>query len=165
MSLPEDIASLLQQILSAKRIGSFIRARDVDYLGESLMSAPTANPDAPLYVRGTIAWNEDASSDASEPMSDGQTMVQPSFRLQDIDLSFPRGQITLIAGKFGSGKTLMLLAMMGEARLIEGRISYAISDIMPPVQDGVSWELLPTGVAYVPQTPWLQSLSIRQVPL
>jgi ABC-type multidrug transport system fused ATPase/permease subunit len=161
LSLPESIAECLQQILSAKRIGAFILTRDVDYLSDSPIDAGAMNahePTEPLYVRGTIAWD----TDRPDPV-DGTAPTQ-GFRLQDIDLCFPRGQVTLIAGKFGSGKTLLLLAMMGEAKLMEGKISYAISQIRSPNQDAAEgWGLVPAGVAYVPQTPWLQSQSIRYV--
>jgi ABC-type branched-subunit amino acid transport system ATPase component len=95
-----------------------------------------------------VAWN------LSEPSSDSHTAgtATPSFRLQGLNVQFPRGEMTLVAGKFGSGKTLLLLAMMGEARLVEGSISYAVSDLLDPgMEDRGDWSLLKKGVAYVPQ--------------
>jgi ABC-type multidrug transport system fused ATPase/permease subunit len=63
--------------------------------------------------------------------------------LQDITLSFPRG-LTVIYGEVAAGKTALLQALLGEL-------------------DTTSGELVRPGqvVAYCAQTPWLQSMSIR----
>ncbi|CAD1468666.1 unnamed protein product, partial [Heterotrigona itama] len=61
------------------------------------------------------------------------------------DLTFPRGQLTLIVGKTGSGKTSLLLGMLGEIQRTTGSIEWA---------KGVK-------VAYVAQKPWLQNASLR----
>ncbi|XP_060812927.1 ATP-binding cassette sub-family C member Sur isoform X1 [Bombus pascuorum] len=61
------------------------------------------------------------------------------------DLSFPRGQLTIIVGKTGSGKTSLLLGMLGEIQRTTGSIQWA---------KGVK-------VAYVAQKPWLQNASLR----
>jgi ABC-type Mn2+/Zn2+ transport system ATPase subunit len=129
-------------------------------------TAPTpSTASQPLYIKGTIAWHRDHMSgdeDAVEVIDSVLNPEPPSFRLQNLDITFPRaGQITLIAGKFGSGKTLLLLAMLGEAHLFDGSISYCASDMMSPIEMSDGWDLLPAGTAYVPQMAWLQSQSIR----
>lgn len=163
-ALPDRIADLLQEFLSAKRLVLFLGKEDLQYLDQPADRASAsaskalgsnadadvdvdADADADLYMRGTLGWTDD----------------EDGFRLQDLDVTFPRGQLTLVAGKFGSGKTLMLLGLLGEAKLIEGDISYAVSDVLcdASVDGDDAWDLLPRGVAYVPQTAWLQSQSIR----
>lgn len=64
--------------------------------------------------------------------------------LQDITLSFPPG-LTVICGEVGAGKTALLQALLGEADLTDGE--YHRSNEM---------------VGYCAQTPWLQSMSIRE---
>jgi ABC-type multidrug transport system fused ATPase/permease subunit len=64
--------------------------------------------------------------------------------LQDITLSFSTG-LTVICGEVGAGKTALLQALLGEADLISGE--YHRSNEM---------------VGYCAQTPWLQSMSIRE---
>lgn len=64
--------------------------------------------------------------------------------LKDITLSFPPG-LTVICGEVGSGKTALLQALLGEADLTNGE--YHRSSEM---------------VGYCAQTPWLQSMSIRE---
>lgn len=162
LSIPESIADSLQEILSAKRIGAFLLTRDLDRFEERIADSRVLDPQAPLYFKGTVGWT---TALLVTSRTDSVTSVPAGdFQLRDIDLTFARGKVHLIAGKFGAGKTLMLLALMGEARLLEGRISYAVSKTMDPQQDlSEGWHLLGTGVAYVPQTPWLQSQSIRFV--
>ena len=172
------IAELLQQLLSAKRIGHFLRTRDVDYFLEPATDS-LAIPEAgdKIFIHGTVAWDEDPKSEQGKGNSELVT-TNPIFKLQDLDVEFPHGKMTLIAGKFGSGKSLLLLSLLGEARLLDGQISYLLSECVHPVDTALSnWTLRKTGVAYVPQvsrssrkdkfnvdvqTPWLQSLSIRE---
>ncbi|KGB78045.2 ABC transporter ABCC.6 [Cryptococcus deuterogattii R265] len=170
LDLPSSVAELLQEILGARRIANFLTTEDVEYFTDSSFnpSDPSNSEDGPIYVVGTVAWDvprvclappsnltADASSDSSENSKVG-------FRLMDLDIKFPRGKLTLVAGKFGSGKSLLLLSLLGEARLIEGEISYMVSPIMDPQKiDKNDWSLFKNGVAYAPQTPWLLSESIR----
>ncbi|OJA10751.1 hypothetical protein AZE42_04250 [Rhizopogon vesiculosus] len=44
------------------------------------------------------------------------------FMLVDIALKFPEGQLTLVCAKLGGGKTLLLLALLGEADILTGHI-------------------------------------------
>lgn len=157
LDLPSSVAELLQEILGARH---FLTTEDVEYFTDITFnpSDPSTLEDGPLYVVGTVAWDvskvylaspsnptADASSDSSENSKIG-------FRLMDLDIKFPRGKLTLVAGKFGSGKSLLLLALLGEARLIEGKISYMVFPIMDPQKiDKNDWSLFKNGVAYVPQ--------------
>ncbi|SMR43471.1 unnamed protein product [Zymoseptoria tritici ST99CH_3D1] len=63
--------------------------------------------------------------------------------LRDINISFPEG-LTVICGEVGAGKTALLQALLGELDMSEGQL------IRPPEPIG-----------YCSQTPWLQSMSIR----
>ncbi|XP_067206473.1 ATP-binding cassette sub-family C member Sur isoform X2 [Linepithema humile] len=60
-------------------------------------------------------------------------------------LDFPRGQLTLIVGKTGSGKTSLLLALLGEIQRISGSVEWT---------KGLK-------IAYVAQRPWLQNATLR----
>ncbi|XP_053987096.1 ATP-binding cassette sub-family C member Sur [Hylaeus volcanicus] len=60
-------------------------------------------------------------------------------------LSFPRSQLTLIVGKTGSGKTSLLLGMLGEIQSTTGTIEWAKD----------------SKIAYVAQKPWLLNATLR----
>ncbi|WVQ75089.1 hypothetical protein IAR50_004698 [Cryptococcus sp. DSM 104548] len=177
LDLPSSIAELLQEILGARRIATFLSAPDVEYFDSDPTASAPSEPssiveDGPLYVVGTIGWDVPktylASPPSSSPASSSSTVVETAnedkvgFRLLDLNVEFPRGQLTLVAGKFGSGKSLLLLALLGEARSIKGKISYTVSPVMDPsTSRRDDWSLVRKGVAYVPQAPWLLSQSIR----
>lgn len=63
--------------------------------------------------------------------------------LVDVDVSIPKG-LTVVTGKVGAGKTAFLQALLGELDTISG-----------------SSEIPNEMVGYCAQTPWLQSMSIR----
>jgi ABC-type multidrug transport system fused ATPase/permease subunit len=146
LQLPMDIAELLQQFLSAKRIGQFLHTPDVQYMSDPAVTA-ILDPTKALHIKGTIAW------DVQDPAKPTQ-----GFELQDIDVEFVRNQFTLIAGRFGCGKTLMLLTLLGEARVLSGSVTYAVSPLLDPsaIKDG-DWSCVAGAVAYVPQVPVILS--------
>ncbi|KAJ3368117.1 hypothetical protein GGF31_006825 [Allomyces arbusculus] len=66
------------------------------------------------------------------------------FQLKNINLSIPRGKLTVILGATGSGKTMLLHALLGELVLERGQV------FMPH-----------TRVAYVPQQSWLLNATVK----
>jgi ABC-type multidrug transport system fused ATPase/permease subunit len=68
----------------------------------------------------------------------------PKPVLRDISLSFPEG-ISVVCGEVAVGKTALLQALLGELDMLEGKLS-------GPHES----------VGYCGQTPWLQSMSIRE---
>ena len=60
------------------------------------------------------------------------------FKLRNIDLKIPRGQLVAIVGAVGSGKTSLLQGLIGDMRKIEGSIRFGGS------------------VAYCSQSAWIQ---------
>ncbi|CAH0035100.1 unnamed protein product [Clonostachys rhizophaga] len=67
-----------------------------------------------------------------------------SFMLRDVSVSFRLAALNVVSGGTGSGKSLLLLSLLGETNLANGLIT------------------CPDDVAYDPQTTWLQSTSVRQ---
>ncbi|KAI0900117.1 abc transporter [Annulohypoxylon nitens] len=67
-----------------------------------------------------------------------------SFRLRDLSISFHEKALNIVTGPTGSGKTSLLLSLLGETSLESGKAA------------------CPPDVSYVPQTAWLQNNTIRQ---
>ncbi|KAA8651390.1 putative ABC multidrug transporter [Aspergillus tanneri] len=67
-----------------------------------------------------------------------------AFRLQNVSVCFKPRALNVVTGPTGSGKTSLLLSLLGETVLESGTASCA------------------RDVAYVPQVPWLQNDTIRQ---
>ncbi|KAJ5273160.1 P-loop containing nucleoside triphosphate hydrolase protein [Penicillium angulare] len=68
------------------------------------------------------------------------------FSLRCTDLEFPAGELSIIHGETGSGKSLLLASILGDVDLISGSI---IAPSSHPV-------------AYVSQTPWLQNATLKE---
>lgn len=83
---------------------------------------------------------------------DDATVAWPGaapFRLRNLCLRFPAGELSLITGPTGSGKSLLLSALLGEARLLGGVTSAPVSGQGQP------------RIAFVSPRPWLQNTTIR----
>ncbi|KAG9071168.1 hypothetical protein KI688_008712 [Linnemannia hyalina] len=82
--------------------------------------------------------------------------VQERFQLKNISADFPVGGLSVIVGPTGSGKSALLLALLGELERTEGhmylpRLDYDSNGLRPRG----------SGIAYVAQTAWLQNTTIR----
>lgn len=83
-----------------------------------------------------------------------------SFRLLDIDVDFSIGKLNIIAGPTGSGKTSLLMGLLGEMSLMEGKVYCPGGRSREEVRVDPETGLADT-VAYVAQSAWLVNASIR----
>lgn len=159
--MPTYITELLDQLLAARRVAAFLRLPDIEPLEMPAKQRDTTPRE--FSIQGSITWKRAVPT--GPPTAD-ETASTELFKLVDLDISFPKGKTTLVAGKFGSGKSLLLQGLLGEAHLIEGKVTYAVSTMLPPnLGDSCpvdwSWDIILDTVAYAPQTAWLLSASIR----
>ncbi|KPM40774.1 ATP-dependent bile acid permease [Neonectria ditissima] len=84
-----------------------------------------------------------------------------AFRLMDMDVNFKLGKLNIIAGPTGSGKTSMLMGLLGEMTLMEGKIycpgGRSREDVRPDPETGLA-----NTIAYVAQAAWLVNANIRE---
>ncbi|KAF8199630.1 ATP-binding cassette transporter YOR1 [Pholiota molesta] len=66
------------------------------------------------------------------------------FRITDVTMHVPRGQLVAIVGSVGSGKTSLLQGLIGEMRKTAGSVTFGGS------------------VGYCPQSAWIQNATIRE---
>jgi ABC-type multidrug transport system fused ATPase/permease subunit len=99
-----------------------------------------------LFQEASIAWPSDEVE--SEVGRKKQAILSHRFSLNSVNLDFPFGELSVISGKTGSGKSLLLAAIIGEVELLSGRIE------APSTDHGYR-------VAFVSQTPWLQNTTIK----
>jgi ABC-type multidrug transport system fused ATPase/permease subunit len=114
------------------------------------------------FQNASITW----PSDSFHIKESNKMHSVETFALRSLNLEFPSGELSIISGKTGSGKTLLLSAIIGEVDVIDGiisapkaleRNSELIGD--KSFSDAV---LIPTDVAYVSQSPWLENTSIKK---
>ncbi|KAF8907317.1 ABC transporter [Gymnopilus junonius] len=87
------------------------------------------------------ASDEQGVTDSEEKEKQEEERV---FKVKDVNLTIPRGQLVAIVGPVGSGKTSLLQGLIGEMRKTSGSIVFGGS------------------VGYCPQSAWIQNATIRE---
>ncbi|KAK4518579.1 uncharacterized protein ATC70_008798 [Mucor velutinosus] len=155
-ALPEIFVDLFQALISVRRIEA--------YLNEEEIEPPLTQNDTIIgFKNATLGWSKQDYTDLETGAS------STSFLLKDLNIEFPPNQLSLITGATGSGKTLLMLGLLGEAIVLKGTAHCPRQAVVDTVFDGLvaskdmdpkDW-LLPYALAYVSQTAWLQNASIR----
>jgi ABC-type multidrug transport system fused ATPase/permease subunit len=79
------------------------------------------------------------------------------FVLGPLTLDFPLGKLSVVCGSVGAGKSTLLLSLLGETRLISGKVFLPT----PLFRNTTAANELVDSVAYCAQTPYLLSDSVR----
>ncbi|KAL3460120.1 P-loop containing nucleoside triphosphate hydrolase protein [Aspergillus heterothallicus] len=146
--LPEVITDLLDTFVSLRRISKFLGL-------EEHVDGRTPGDEISLR-NATISWPSspvDHENDDSEP--------EPQFQLRNLDLDIPMQQLTVISGRSGAGKSLLLQALIGEAEVVSGRVIVPRAESRPSsIPSDDSW-IVDGTIAYVSQDPWIENANIR----
>ncbi|KAJ7589555.1 multidrug resistance-associated ABC transporter [Mycena floridula] len=150
--LPETFINMLQSFVSLRRIEKYLLGREVAAPIRHQSQAETIG-----FQSCTVTWPQDRlqQQSSSKKSSAASTPRHKKFVLADLSCDFPRGELSLVCGKLGSGKTLLLLALLGEADVLAGQV---ICPRSPPdalassATVGADEEWVVPGIcAYVPQ--------------
>ncbi|PPQ62804.1 hypothetical protein CVT24_000498 [Panaeolus cyanescens] len=183
--IPAWIVQILQTGVALKRIAVYLDEDEVSEQVSSLkknaseLHLPGENEGLGLQ-NATLKWNEvveqpaeskdkkHAASPSSDSADDASTAIGDNasersvgdsgdrvFELKDITVKFPEGELTLVTGPTASGKTALLMAILGELTLVSGRI------IMSKEPSRVDEHGLMHAISYAAQTPWLRHQSIK----
>ena len=123
--LPDTFISALQCFVSLRRIEKYLDMPDVDNIGTEnqiveLDGKAHFKEDKPSIacINATISWpsadaieSGDLSSTSGVRTPGGRTPAR-KFMMPDVSIDFPVGELTLISGPLGSGKTLLLLGKL-----------------------------------------------------
>jgi ABC-type multidrug transport system fused ATPase/permease subunit len=106
------------------------------------------------FENASLAWPSDADED--DPTS--------RFVLRKVNLSFPTGELSVISGETGSGKSLILSSILGECDLLEGvaRVPKALplEERFDHKANADNW-ILPSSIAFVAQIPWIENATLK----
>ncbi|KZP20510.1 hypothetical protein FIBSPDRAFT_932199 [Athelia psychrophila] len=166
-SLPSILVQLLETKVGIDRIDKFL---EEDEVSEQVSSLKDGNTDVPPrdgdvdprlgIEHASFKWNEveeKKSDPAPGPQADPELQIeQHRFELRDIDVIFPEGELSMITGPTASGKSAMLMALLGEMTLLlGGRI------IMTKNTNKVDEYGNMHSISYAAQSPWLRHQSIK----
>ena len=145
--LPDLLSKAIEASISAQRIQSFLDS------AERRSHGPDVGID--ISFRGaTIAW----------PTSEGANPSSDRFRLTNLDLSFPLGRLSLITGRTGAGKSLLLTSILGDADIVCGTVNVPTPPTAADRHDQSAhpgnW-VLDNALAYVSQNPWIENATVK----
>ncbi|KAJ7040325.1 pleiotropic drug resistance ABC transporter [Mycena alexandri] len=136
-ALPGQFFAMLHAYVSMQRIEAFLAEDEVPEWASTLTSSPPEAFKSDIgFSAATFEWQVPSQSPS----------ITARFQLGPLDFKFPEGKLTLVSGATGSGKTALLLALLGELHCVEGDVLLDKSQHQ---------------VAYCAQNPWLEHATIR----
>ena len=143
--LPELFTDLIDAKVSASRIQKYLESAE--------KRESTTNGDHISFIDATVAWPSDDVENEEE-----------QFQLRNLNIDFPKHELSVISGKTGSGKSLLLASVFGEADCLDGQLIVPRS---PPSCDRhddkatpANWNI-DSAIAFVAQIPWIENATIR----
>jgi len=157
--MPTLIRFAINSWVSLKRIEQYLEGPEIERVSKD-------GPDV-AFDNASLAWSLDEKEKKDKKESDDSDEIveeENRFVLRDVSLTFPAGELSVISGKTGSGKTLLLAAIIGEADLLSGSIYVPTPPAATERQDHKAnpsnW-ILPTSIAYVGQVPWIENATLK----
>ncbi|KAN0113413.1 ABC transporter [Russula decolorans] len=156
MTLPLSFSSIadarnaigrLQECFTAELISeTFERDPELKYALEVENGSFTWDSPPPDEGKEQKGKNKDRhSASKPEPTPEPKEVKEENlFKLKQIDVKIPRGQLVAIVGAVGSGKTSLLQGLTGDMRKTEGFVRFGGS------------------LAYCSQSAWIQNATIRE---
>ncbi|GAB1310178.1 ATP-binding cassette transporter protein [Madurella fahalii] len=143
--IPELTTDLLDAWVSIKRIEEYLNSPEVSKISK--------DSDEVSFDNASIAWPSDEKIDEEE-----------RFVLRNVNVTFPKGELSVISGKTGTGKSLMLAAILGEVDVLGGTLYVPAAPPLSERHDDKAnrgnW-IIPNAIAYVAQIPWIENASIK----
>ncbi|MCJ1416019.1 hypothetical protein MMC32_002354 [Xylographa parallela] len=150
--LADMTARVLECKVSVDRIEAYLNEEET---GKYHQLSELTEEDHPCTIVGfddaTFTWAS---------MDDYSRPANAAFRMMNIDVKFRIGTLNVVAGPTGSGKTSLLMALLGEMTLVTGAVHLpggSREDLKPDPATGLT-----ESVAYCAQQAWLVNDTIKQ---
>nr|UZP48229.1 AvaQ [Aspergillus versicolor] len=144
-SLPDLFSRGLEAMVSMDRIKEHILAPE--------KGSHTTDVDCILFENADIMW------------PGGRHERLEDFVLTNMTLQFPPKGLSVISGKTGTGKSLLLASILGECEVVTGSIKVPRAPSLDERHDNLAtpanW-IIDTAVAYVAQNPWIENATVQQ---
>lgn len=145
-SLPDLFSRGLEAMVSMDRIKEHILSPEKE--------SHTTDVDGISFENADIMW----------PGGGGHERLE-DFVLTNLTLQFPSKGLSVISGKTGTGKSLLLASILGECEVVAGSINVPRAPSLDECYDNLAtpanW-IIDTAVAYVAQSPWIENATVQQ---
>ncbi|KNG83009.1 hypothetical protein ANOM_009592 [Aspergillus nomiae NRRL 13137] len=142
--LPEFFTRGQEAKVSSQRINKYLELEDKPPI--------ISSPDGTSFQDASVSWPTEGPL-----LGKGSE----SALLHNLNLAFPNDGLSIIVGKTGSGKSLLISAILGECELLRGCINTVSSPqaCSEELADNEDW-IIPT-IANVTENPWIENSSIK----
>ena len=152
--LADMVAHVQESKVSVDRVEEFLGEEETEKYLQLHRSKQASPHDTRVALQhATLSWGTKADAAAKGAAS--------SFRLIDMNIDFVVGKLNVIAGPTGSGKTSLLMALLGEMQLLDGMVhipgGYSRQQLRPDPETGLT-----ESVAYCAQQAWLVNATIKE---
>ncbi|XP_039392197.1 ATP-binding cassette sub-family C member 8 isoform X3 [Mauremys reevesii] len=155
--LSSVVRSTVKALVSVQKLSEFLSSEEIGEEHDKCSEPRSADNHSKYQVvitNGFFTWTSEGSA-----------------TLSNIDIRIPQGQLTMIVGQVGCGKSSLLLATLGEMQKTSGNVFWNSSipdsetgeDVSPEKETAVDTEVRKRGsVAYASQKPWLLNATVEE---
>lgn len=140
--IPELTTDLIDAYISVNRIEKYLNAPEIT---KNTTDSPNIS-----FDNASIAWPSDEEKEEDDLR----------YVLRDINVSFPNNELSVVSGKTGTGKSLLLAAILGEVDVLSGKINVPRAPHTRDRRDHLATKdnwIIPSSIAFVAQIPWIVS--------
>ncbi len=145
--IPELTTDLIDAFISVERIERYLNSPEI--------SVNTNNAPNISFDNATIAWPSDEEKEVGDQR----------YVLRNLNISFPEKELSVVSGKTGTGKSLLLAAILGEVDVLSGKIHVPLPPVTHDRRDHLAnkdnW-IIPSSIAFVAQIPWIENATIKE---
>ncbi|ELW60555.1 ATP-binding cassette sub-family C member 9 [Tupaia chinensis] len=124
----------VKAIISVQKLNEFLLSDEIGddswRTGEGSLPFESCKKHTDIVTNGYFSWGSGLAT------------------LSNIDIRIPTGQLTMIVGQVGCGKSSLLLAILGEMQTLEGKVHWSNRNRY--------------SVAYAAQKPWLLNATVEE---
>lgn len=144
------LSFVIQSKVSLDRVNDFLLEPETTKYEQISDTRDSDSPFVGFQNDATFSWESSDQCEGTDSKNSTSTPEElDSFRLRDLNVSFNKGKLNVIIGPTGSGKTSMLLALLGEMSKISGKVFLGNTSIAS------------NDVAYCAQSAWLLNATVR----
>ncbi|KAI5303120.1 hypothetical protein KEM56_007887 [Ascosphaera pollenicola] len=160
--LADMVARVQESKVSVDRVERFLAEEETEKYKQLKSEEVDGEPRIALD-NATLSWHSPGTKTTvdSEEQAAAEAASSEGFRLIDVSVDFHIGALNVIAGPTGAGKSSLLMALLGEMKLLSGSVHLPGSGLDRPSLRPDPATGLTESVAYCAQEAWLVNATIR----